>query len=77
MSKLSRSTRWQVAIIILLALAMAVSYLAGTISVEARWFSQDNERATTNQIAAVSAIVSLLLLGEEEGGIIYLPIIVR
>lgn len=76
MSKPSRIARWQVILTLLLASAMVVSYLAGTISVEARWFEQDETRATTDQIAAVSAAVSLLLL-EEEGEYIFLPLIVR
>lgn len=76
MSKLSQITCRHVILTLLLAFAMVLSYLAGTISVEARWFAQDETRATTNQIAAVSAAVSLLLM-EEEVENIYLPLIVR
>jgi len=54
-------TRRYLFLTILLAFAMVLSYLAGTVSVEARWLAQDEDRATTGQIAAVSAAVSLLL----------------
>lgn len=69
-------TRRYLFLAVLLAIAMVFSYLAGTISVEARWFEQIEDRATTSQIAAVSAAVSLLLLDEDDG-IIFLPLIVR
>jgi hypothetical protein len=70
------TTRRYLFLTILLAVAMIVSYLAGTVSVEARWFAQDEDRATTSQIAAVSAAVSLLLLDEEDS-MIFLPLVVR
>jgi len=53
-------TRRQVFFTLLLVCAMVISYLAGTFSVEARWFGKEETRATTNQIAAVSSAVSLL-----------------
>ena len=77
MSKLSQITRKHVFITVLLAIALVFSYLAGTISVDARWFEQYGTRATTNQIAAVSSAVSLLLLGEEDEVTVFLPLIVR
>lgn len=77
MSKQTHITRRHVFFILMLACAMLVSYLAGTISVEARWFEQEETRATTNQIAAVSSAVSLLLLGDEEENSIFLPLIIR
>ena len=77
MKKLSQITRRHVFITVLLAIAMVFSYLAGTISVEARLFMQDETRATNSQIAAVSAAVSLLLLGDEDGVTVFLPLIVR
>jgi len=70
-------TRRQVFFTLLLVCAMVISYLAGTFSVEARWFGQEETRATTNQIAAVSSAVSLLLMGDEDENSIFLPIIIR
>jgi hypothetical protein len=64
-------------LILLLVFAMVLSYLAGTISVEARWFEQNETRAATDQIAAVSAAVSLLLLGKSQGENIFLPLIMK
>lgn len=64
----------QVFLTLLLAFAMILSYLAGTISVEAQ-ISQSATRATTNQIAAVSAAVTLLLSGTGQTETIYLPLI--
>lgn len=77
MNKSSRITFRRVLLLLLLALAMILSYLAGSISVEAGWFEQIENRATTNQIAAVSAAVSLLLMGNGQEEILFLPMIMR
>lgn len=77
MKKPSQITRRQVLITLLLAIAMVFSYLAGTISVEARLILQDETQATTKQIAAVSAAVSLLLMGDEDEVNLFLPLIMR
>lgn len=77
MRKPEQLSRRHIFLTILLALTMIVSYLAGTISVEAGWFMQEESRATTAQIAAVSSAVSLLLLGEDDDGIIFLPLFMR
>ena len=76
MSKSSQINFKHILLTILLVFVMVLSYLAGTVSVEAR-FTQDGTRATTNQIAAVSAAVSLLLLGNGQGETLYLPLIVK
>jgi hypothetical protein len=77
MRKSSRINFKHVLLLMLLAFALILSYLAGTISVEAGWFRQDENRATTNQIAAVSAVVSLLLTGNGQEDILFLPVIIR
>lgn len=82
MNKLNHFTRRKVFITLLLTIVMVLAYLAGTISVEAGWFTQEETRATTNQKAAVSAVISLLLLNGEvdQESVplhIYLPLIVR
>ena len=77
MSKFYRVNFKHILLTILLVFAMVLSYLAGTISVEAR-FAQDGTRVvTTNQKAAVSAAVSLLLLGNGQSETLFLPLIVR
>ena len=66
-----------VILVILLSFAMLGAYFAGTISVEAKWLEPAETRATTNQKAAVSAAVSLLLLGGQQDETIFLPLIVK
>jgi hypothetical protein len=77
MNKINWINSRQVLLIILLVFALALSYLAGAISVEARWFEQNETRATTDQIAAISAAVSLLLLGNGQGESLFLPLILK
>jgi len=62
--------------VVILTAAMLVAYFAGTVSVEASWFTQTGTRATANQKAAVSAAVSLLL-GEKNTETIFLPLVVK
>jgi hypothetical protein len=76
MIKTNRIRRNHIIMTLLLVFAMFLSYLAGTIFVEAK-SEQSETRATTEQIAAVSAAVSLLLLGDRKGESLFLPIIMR
>jgi len=66
-----------VILVILLSFVMLAAYFAGTISVEAQWLEPAETRATTNQKAAVSAAVALLLLGGKQEETIFLPLIVK
>lgn len=77
MNKPGQISYRHVIIAILLAVAMLAAYFAGTISVEARWLTPGETRATTNQKAAVSAAVSLLLLGSQQAENTFLPLIVK
>lgn len=77
MNKPGQISYRHVIIAILLAVAMLAAYFAGTISVEARWLTPSETRATTNQKAAVSAAVSLLLLGSQQAENTFLPLIVK
>lgn len=76
MNKFYRVNFKHILLTLLLVFALVLSYLAGTISVEAK-FSLGETQATTNQISAVSAAVSLLLLGSGQGETLYLPLIVK
>jgi hypothetical protein len=77
MNKANQINFRHVLLTLVLVFVMALSFLAGTISVDAGWFKQDENRATTNQISAVSANLSLLLLSEEKSEIIFLPLIMK
>ena len=77
MNKSSQINFRRVLLSLMLIFAMALAYLAGTISVEAKWFQQDGDRANTNQISAISAAITLLLLDDESPDIIFLPLIMR
>ena len=77
MGRLRQVNFKHVFLIILLAIGLILSYLAGTISVEARFMNDGTRIVTINQKAAVSAAVSLLLLGNGQSETLYLPLIVR
>ena len=77
MSHSRQITPKHILIAVLLAAAMLVAYFAGTISVEAKWLAPAETRATTNQIAAVSAAVSLLFTSGQPAENIFLPLITK
>ena len=77
MSHSRRITPKHILIAVLLAAVMLVAYFAGTISVEAKWWAPAENRATQNQISAVSAAVSLLLFGDKPDETIFLPLITK
>jgi hypothetical protein len=76
MSKINKINSKHVFLILLLAFALLLSYLAGTISVEAQ-IALNETRMNSNQIAAVSSAISLLLLGNDHGETLFFPLIMK
>ena len=77
MSKISQFNLRHNLLSILLVFAMVLSYLAGTVSVEARFMQDGTRYVTINQESAVSAAVSLLLLGNGQNETFFLPLIMK
>ena len=77
MRKVSQFNFKHILLSILLVFAMVLSYLAGTVSVEAGFMQDGTRFVTINQESAVSAAVSLLLVGNGCDETFFLPIIMK